>query len=161
MLKLRQQNAEYRMQNAERPASPKGYAGASRTRGARRKGLGIIEVTMASVLLIVAMVPILKSLTKAHMFSSEIERKTQGLVLAQGKLDELKARSIYNFGSSGSFTANNVALGGSYLCNVADTTAGTDLKQITVSVGYDGNGNGVLSSDEVEVTLATLIARRW
>jgi hypothetical protein len=41
------------------------------------------------------------------------------------------------------------------------TTASTDLKQITVSVGYDGNGNGTLSSDEVEITLATYVARRW
>ena len=129
----------------------------------RHKGLSIIEVAMASALLIVAMVPILKNLTRAQQLSNEMERKTYGLVLAQNKLDEIKARSIYNFGSSGSFTANNVALGGSYLCNIADAAVGvsTDLKQITVSVGHDENGNGTLSSDEVEVTLATYIARRW
>ena len=129
----------------------------------RHKGLSIIEVAMASVLLIVAMVPILKNLTRAQKLSNEMERKTYGLVLAQNKLDEIKARSIYNFGAAGSFTANNVALGGSYLCNIADAAVGvsTDLKQITVSVGHDENGNGTLSSDEVEVTLATYVARRW
>jgi hypothetical protein len=116
---------------------------------------------MASALLIVAMVPILRSLTKANMLSSSVEIETQCLVFAQGKLDEIRARSVYNFGSSGSFTASNVVLSGSYLCNITDTTAGTDLKQITVSVGYDDNGNGTLSSDEVEVTLATYVARRW
>jgi Tfp pilus assembly protein PilV len=113
---------------------------------------------LASTLLVVAMVPILRSLTKAHMFSSEIERKTQGLILAQGKLDEIRARSVYDWSS---FAASNVALGGSYLCNVTDTTAGTDLKTITVSVGFDGNGNSTLSADEVEVALATYVARRW
>jgi Tfp pilus assembly protein PilV len=61
---------------------------------------------MASVLLIVAMVPILRALTKAHMFSSEIERKTQSLVFAQNKLDEIRARSVYNWSS---FTASNVS----------------------------------------------------
>ena len=127
----------------------------------RHKGLSIIEVAMASVLLIVAMVPILRSLTKANMLSSEVERKTQALVLAQGKLDAIRASSVYSFGSSGSFTASNVVLSSSYLCNVTDTAASTDLKQITVSVGYDDNGNGALSSDEVEVTLATYVARRW
>jgi Tfp pilus assembly protein PilV len=126
----------------------------------RHKGLSIIEVAMASVLLIVAMVPILRSLTKANMMSTDMERKTQSLVLAQGKLDDIRARSIYNFGSSGSFTANNVVLNGSYLCNVTDSTISTDLKQITVSVGFDGNGNGTLSSDEVEVILTTYFARR-
>ena len=127
----------------------------------RHKGLSIIEVAMASALLIVAMVPILKSLTKANMLSSEVERKTQALVLAQGKLDEIKARSVYNFGSSGSFTVSNVVLSGSYLCNITDTAAGTDLKQITVSVGYDDKRDGTLTGDKIEVTLATYVARRW
>jgi Tfp pilus assembly protein PilV len=127
----------------------------------RHKGLSIIEVAMASALLIVAMVPILKSLTKANMLSSGVERKTQALVLAQGKLDDIRARSIYNFGSSGSFTASNVVLSGSYLCNVTDTTITANyLKQITVSVGYDNNSNGTLSSDEVLVTLTTYFANR-
>jgi len=125
------------------------------------KSFTITEVVVASLLLAVAIVPILKALTSAHVSSALIERRTRSLILAQAKLDEIRARSIYNFGSSGSFTANNVALGGSYLCNVADTTAGTDLKQITVSVGCDLNGNSVLASDEIQVTLATLIARRW
>jgi Tfp pilus assembly protein PilV len=58
----------------------------------RRKGLSIIEVAMASALLIVAMVPILKSLTKANMYSAEVGTKTQSLVIAQDKLDELRAK---------------------------------------------------------------------
>lgn len=126
----------------------------------RHKGLSIIEVAMASVLLIVAMIPILISLTNANMMSSKIERKTQSLVLAQGELDAIRAISVYSFGSAGSFTASNVVLSGSYLCNITDTAAGTDLKQITVSVGYDDNGNGTLSSSEVQVTLTTYIANR-
>ena len=125
--------------------------------GRRLKGLSILEVALASALLVVAMVPILRCLTKAHMYSSEIERKTQGLVLAQGKLDEIKARSVYDWRL---FAASNVSLGGSYLCNITDD-ANPTLKTITVSVGHDDNGNSVLSSDEVEVALATYIARRW
>jgi Tfp pilus assembly protein PilV len=125
----------------------------------RYKGLSIIEVAMASALLIVAMVPILKSLTKANMLSSEAERKTQCLILAQGKLDELKARSIYHFDTS--FTASNAVLSGSYLCNVTDTTITANLlKQVTVSVGYDDNHNGSLADDKIEVTLSTYFAKR-
>jgi len=126
----------------------------------RHKGLSIIEVAMASVLLIVAMVPILKNLTRAQKLSNEMERKTYALVLAQGKLDEIKVRSIYNFDSIVSL--NNVAFPGtSYLCNVVVTTASTDLKQITVEVGHDDNGDGTLTGDKIEVTLATYVARRW
>ena len=127
----------------------------------RYKGLSILEVALASTLLLVAMIPILKNLTRAHMMSIEMEEKTLALVLAQGKLDEIRARSIYNFGSTGSFTDNNVDLGNSYMCNITDTLTETDLKRIAVSVGFDDNGNSTLSADEVEVTLATYIARRW
>ena len=127
----------------------------------RRKGLSIIEVMMASALLIVAMAPILVSLTKANLWSTQIEQKTQSLVLAQGKLDSIRANAAYNFGSSGYYTASNVVLSGSYLCNVVDSIVSTDLKQITVSVGYDSSGNGTLSSNEVLVTLTTYIANRW
>jgi len=126
-----------------------------------RSGLTIIEVALASALLIIALVPIIKSLTTANVISSAIERKTQSLVLAQGKLDEIKARSIYNFGSAGAFAQTNLSLGNSYLCNVTDVAASADLRTITVSVGRDENGNGVLGSDEVDVTLASYVARRW
>jgi Tfp pilus assembly protein PilV len=127
----------------------------------RHKGLSIIEVAMASVLLIAAMVPILKNLTRAQKLSNEMERKTYSLVLAQNNLDKIKAFSIYNFDSLGSFVPDS---NGSYLCNVtvSDVTPpNTDLKQITVSVGYDNNGNGTLTDDKIEVALATCFARRW
>jgi Tfp pilus assembly protein PilV len=133
-----------------------------KTRPARwLRGLSIIEVTLALSLLLVAMVPILKNLTRAHQMSAEMEKKTLCLVLARGKLDDIRARSIYTFGSSGFFTASNVDLGNSYLCNVTDTIVDTDLKKITVSVGYDADGGGTLSSGEVAATLATYVARRW
>jgi Tfp pilus assembly protein PilV len=117
----------------------------------QRRGLSIIEVALASALLAAAMVPILNCLTKAHMFASMIEERTQSLVFAQGKLDKIRAISIYNFDSlsPGSSTETE----GSYICNIAvEATANPDLKKIIVSVGYGGNNN---------VTLATYVARRW
>ena len=113
---------------------------------------------MASTLLVVAMVPILKALTIAHFTSSIIERRTISLILAQGKLDEINASSVYHYGDS--YTETDSSVSGSYLCNVADSAVSTDLRQITVSVGYDSSGDGVLDAGEIEVTLATLIARR-
>ncbi len=126
-----------------------------------RAGLSIIEVVIASALLIVAMVPILKSLTIAQASSIKIDYKTRSLILAQAKLDEIKARSIYNYTNGGdSFGQSNTPLGISYLCNVTDDSV-DPLKTISVSVGYDTNGNSILNGDEVQVTLTTLLARRW
>ena len=126
----------------------------------RSWGFTLTEVVVASALLIIAMVPILRALTAAHHSTVIIEYKTRSLILAQAKLDEIKARSIYSYSSS--YTENNTLLDGSYyLCNVSDTGSGSDLRTITVSVGFDLNGDDTLASDEIEVTLATSLARRW
>jgi len=128
----------------------------------RFAGLTIIEVVIASTLLIVALVPILKSLTVAQATSTKIEHKTRSLILAQAKLDEIKARSIYDYTNGGdSFAESNTHLGGSYRCNVTDNSGDDFLKPVSVSVGYDTNGDNALSSGEVQVTLTTLLARRW
>ena len=127
--------------------------------GNRSAGFTLTEVVVASALLIIAIVPILKALTSAHVTSTIIEHKTRSLTLAQTKLDEIRARSIYNYSST--FTETGLSLDGSYLCNVDDSSVSSDLREITVSVGYDFNGNSTLETDEIEVTLATLVAKRW
>ena len=127
----------------------------------RFAGVSIIEVVIASTLLIVALVPILKSLTVAHATSTKIQHKSRSLILAQAKLDEIKARSIYDYTNGGdSFAESNTSLDGSYRCNVTDNSS-DPLKTVSVSVGYDTNGDNALNSGEVQVTLTTLLARRW
>ena len=124
----------------------------------RNKGLTLTEVVVASALLIIAMVPILKALTSAQVSETIIERKTRSLIFAQSKLDDIKARSIFNYNSS--FTETSTSLGDSYLCTVIDSGSGSDLRQITVKVGYDIDNDSTLEAQEIHVTLDTLIARR-
>ena len=125
----------------------------------RTRGYTLTEVVVASALLIIVMVPILKALTTAHVSEKIIKTKTQSLILAKNKLEGIKARSIYHY--SNSFTETDTSLGGSYLCTVIDTGPASDLRQITLKVGYDLNNNSVLDAQEIHVTLDTLLARRW
>ena len=129
---------------------------------AKRKadGFTFTEVIVASSLLILAMVPILRALTQAHLGSVVIERKTRCLTLAQTKLDDIKAQSIYNWPGK-PFIELNTSLDGDYLCTVSDVPYNDILRMITVKVGYDHSGEGVLGADEVEIELATYIAKRW
>ena len=124
-----------------------------------RAALTLTEVVVASSLLIFAIVPILKGLTSVHVNSIIIERKTRSLTLAQAKLNEIKARSIYDY--VGNFTEVNNPLEGSYLCTVTDGAVSANLRSIDVVVGYDLDGNNILGGSEVQVILETLIARRW
>ncbi len=127
----------------------------------RRKqgGFTIMEVVVASSLLLLAIVPILKALTAMHLNSTLIERKTKSLLLAQSKLDDIKARTIYGYASS--YDQSDTVLETSYLCNVTDTGSGSDIRTMTVSVGFDTDGDNGLDADEIEVTLTTYIANRW
>jgi Tfp pilus assembly protein PilV len=132
--------------------------GAGRTRQ-KLAGFTLTEVVIASTLLILAMVPILKALTSAIASSTIIEHRTRSLALAEAKLDEIRARSIYSYEQD--FTTSSLSVDGEYLCNVADSTQTSDLRRISVSVGYDENGDASLDGTEIEVTLTTLLARRW
>ena len=125
----------------------------------RCAGFTLTEVVVASGLLIIAIVPMLRALTSSYLNTVVIERKTRCLTLAVAKLDEIRAQSIYHY--SDSFTETNSSLDGSYLCDVADVPSGDNLRRITVSVGYDLDGNNVLQPDEIEVILATFVAKRW
>lgn len=122
-----------------------------------RTGATFTEVVVASSLLLIAIVPILKALTIGQTASITIERRTRSLALAQGKLDEIRARCIAHYDES--FEEDPAALAGAYLCNVVDDEHAS-LRRIAVSVGYDRDGDNALAHQEVEVRLATYIARR-
>jgi Tfp pilus assembly protein PilV len=123
------------------------------------KGFTLTEAVIASSLLVLAVVPILKALTSAHVTANIIKRRTRCLVLAQAKLDEIRAKSIYNYAAD--FSQSNVSLDGPYLCTVQDNPADTNLRKIAVTVGHDSNGDNTLGTGEDRVSLVTLVARRW
>ena len=125
----------------------------------RLRGLTLTEVIVASTLLTIATIPVLKGLTSANLNSAIIERKTRSLTLARAKLSGINARSIYDYSSS--FTENNTSLDGSYLCNVVDSSINSNLRAVTVKVGYDLNRDSSLADNEVEVVLNTAFAKRW
>jgi len=129
----------------------------TRRGGPRSGGVTLTEVVVGSVLLVIAIVPLLRALTIAQSTGAVIERKTRSLILAQAKLEEVRAQSIHHYQSS--FRDDSKALGDSYLCTITDDEDPT-LRLVTVSVGYDANADGRLRQTEVAVRLATYLARR-
>jgi Tfp pilus assembly protein PilV len=128
-----------------------------RTRPDRRRGVTLAEVVVSSAVLVLAVVPVLRALTIAHVTGTAIERKTQSLILAQSKLDEIRARSICRY--DGSFREDSLALADAYLCNVSDDED-PRLRLVTVTVGFDADADERLSTEEAAVTLTTYVARR-
>ncbi len=127
----------------------------NRSRSSR--ALTLAEVVVASALLIAALVPTLRALTIAQITGAHIEQKTQSAILAQSKLDEIRALAIHHYERS--FAVNSENLLGPYFCDVSDDHD-PDLRLVSVSVGCDRDGDRHLSAPEVEVTLTTYVARR-
>ena len=123
-----------------------------------RKAVTLTEVVMASALLIIAIVPILRGLAGSHSASTAIERRTRSLMLAQVKMEDIRARTINNYSSS--FKQDDISLDTNFRCDVKDTASGSDLRKITVKVGFDDDSDSKLDNDEVDAELVTLIAKR-
>ncbi len=123
-----------------------------------RKGFTLVEMVAASALLIAAMVPILQVLTGTLLYASIIERRTGSLIAAKNVIEQCKALSISDWDEIND--GNNINSSGKYFYNIDVTEEQDDLKKIVVQAGYDMDGNGSLSSDEIQVTLATFISRR-
>jgi Tfp pilus assembly protein PilV len=122
------------------------------------KGYTLTEVLVASALLIAVSVPMLKALTTGYVFSNSIKYKTKSVVYAKSRLDRVRAIAANQYNTS--LTETNTSLGEGYLCSVSDTGFAGDIRTISVWSGFDKNGNGMLDSDEIQITLTTLIARR-
>jgi hypothetical protein len=115
-----------------------------------------VEVVVASALLVASLVPVLRAMTVSQITARRIARTSQSLMVAQGFLEQLRARAENNYGQSLAVASHPLAEG--FLASVTDD-AHPLLREVTVSVGYDGDQNQILSPDEIRVVLTTCIAR--
>jgi cytochrome c oxidase assembly protein Cox11 len=122
----------------------------------RARTFTLVEVVAATILLALAVVPILRTLTTAQATGTTAQRTTQSLFLAVEKIEYIQALALNSFSTD--FSTTNEMISGQWLCTVQDGQESTDLKSIRVAVGFDSNNNGQLDSDEQDVTLATKIA---
>ena len=140
-------NVSFNPQSAIRnPKSPKG----------RRSGVTLTEVIVASALLAIAIAPLLKALTAAQVEDRAIERKSWSLLLAQQELEWIRARCVRHYDAC--YRVDSKPMRDGYLCTVADD-GHPSLRTVTASVGLDQDNDGVLSRNEVEVSLCTRLAR--
>ncbi len=123
-----------------------------------RSGVTLAEAVVASALLVIAIVPLLKALTAAQVMDRVIERKSWALMVAQRELERVRAQCLYDYEAS--FRRTSAVVQNGHLCTVSDDEDPL-LRTITVFVGFDADGDGILSSGEIEVQLCTRLARRW
>jgi len=130
----------------------------SRRSLARCAGVTLTEVVVASTLLLISIIPLVKALTTTHGMDRTIERRSWSLLLAQRELERIRAKSVYHYEES--FQASSQVLQNGFLGTVTDD-GHPSLRTVTVAVGFDLNADGVLATQEIEASLTTRLARRW
>lgn len=120
-----------------------------------RAGLTLVELVLASALLAVAAAPVLNALGHGLLLAQQIERRTRATFLAQQRMEQVLADAADNYNQN--FTRINESLGGGYYVTVRQAAAGAITKNITVEVGRDTSGNGLLDASEVLVAIATSV----
>ena len=130
--------------------------GTAGNRRLRRRGLTLVEVVVASALLVAGLIPVLRALTLSHASRLQIERQSCSLILAQGVLARLRAELACDYAES--VAVNSRSLPEGYLATVTDD-GDAACRTLSVRVGFDVDGNRRLSDDEVCVTLTSAVAR--
>jgi Tfp pilus assembly protein PilV len=123
-----------------------------------KKGYTLTEVLVASALLIAVSVPMFKALTANYIFSNAIKYKTKSVICAKSRLDRARAIAAGEYNTA--LAESNADAGDGYLCSVSDTGFAANIRTVSVLAGYDKDEDGTLDSDETQITLTTLIARR-
>lgn len=118
-------------------------------------GLTLLEVVLASALLVAAAVPILNAATRAVTLAQEIDWRTRAAFLAQREMENVLAVAAENY--SQDFTRSSADLGDRYRVTVQQSLLTALKKKISVRVGRDKNGNAILDDNEVLATLGTIV----
>ncbi len=125
-------------------------------RSVRSRGVSLVEVVVASGLLVTSLIPVLRALTVAQITAHRIALTSRSLVVAQGRLERIRAEAEMNYRQS--FAVDSKDCGDSYLATVLDD-ADPACRRVIVSVGYDRDESQTLSADECLVTLTSCVAR--
>jgi hypothetical protein len=115
----------------------------------------LIEVVLAAALLAACAVPILSATSRAPRIGDQVKARTKAALLAQTRMENVLAAATVNFNQD--FTRASENLGDGYLATTRQTASGL-TKTVTVQVGRDTDGDAALETNEVLVTLTTLVA---
>ena len=126
-------------------------------RGPRRyrRGMSLIELLMASALLLIAVVPITDALWRGAALARDIQMRTKATLLAQQEMEAALALAADDFTRDPG--KSSAPLGDGYLVTVTGVAVGL-TKTISVQVGWDRDKSGSLGSTEVLVALKTIAA---
>jgi Tfp pilus assembly protein PilV len=127
------------------------------------KGFTLIELLLATVIVIISIVPITMILPRMLSGNQSVERENRAEFLAQMKMEEMKTKALtafdwnYNVTTATAFASPY----NKFKYTIAYVDGGNvNIKKITVTVWYDANNNNTADVSEERIQFKTLIANR-
>jgi len=131
----------------------------------KNRGFTFLELLAAMTILTVALVPMMRIMPEGFKSSRMIERWTKAAFLAQNKMGQLRSQILGNdsdygfdktdgYAGSGNFTTDPA-----YYYTVSDDE-GSGIKELSVTVWFDEDGDGIQDLSEQSVRIDTKIADR-
>ncbi len=116
----------------------------------KNAGFTLFEVLATIIIVVVGMVSVVSVFSTSTMLDVDIENKSKALLLAQEKMEEIKAADSYT--GVDDFAASRAALSGDFSSFDREVIVSGDPKQVDVIVYWNVKG------DEQQVALTTLFA---
>jgi len=130
-----------------------------------KKGFTLIEILASIAIISLGLVPVLNILPEGLKSLRKVERVTMDVFLAQYKMDEVRSQILgtnasYGFNKSGGYDeTGSFASYTDYHYTVTDDE-GSDIKELSVVVWFDEDGDGSQDVDEEAVQVDTKVAER-
>ena len=123
-------------------------------------GYTLLEIIMAISILSIALIPLMEMLPQALLLDAQLERETKIAFLAQRRSEAVKSRAIYDFAQDYTESATAFPLPDSAFKYTVSDDQGAEIKEIAVTVWYDGDGDDSVGEDEEQIILYTKFAKR-
>lgn len=131
-----------------------------------RRGITLVELTVSIVILSLAVIPIIKIFSMLPIDRTNVNIKGNVLYLSKLKTEQLENLFEEDFdvspSSDGDFssTAPNIPNSSKYRYHITiNSEISGYLKDLSIQVYYDKNGNGSYDAGEDQITIYTKVAK--
>lgn len=129
------------------------------------KGFTLVEILATVAIIGLGIVPVMEILPSGMESLRKIEHLTRGAMLAGKKMDEVRSQILgtnasYGYNKSGGYGGSGAFTGFSDYGYTVTDDQGSDIRELSVTVWFDEDGDSTQDADEDSVQLDTKIAKR-
>ncbi|MFH1836900.1 MAG: prepilin-type N-terminal cleavage/methylation domain-containing protein [Candidatus Omnitrophota bacterium] len=136
-----------------------------RTNIRTNKGFTLIEILATVAIIGIGIVPVMNILPEGMKSIRKVEYLTRSVMLAQQKMDEVRSLVLgtnagYGYDKAGGYDDTGTFTSFTDYAYEVEDDQGADIRELSVTVWFDENGNSTLDAGEDSVKLDTKIAKR-